>query len=316
MKILFHDNQLGERGTSVALYDYAYYSREYFNIEPIITYNKFAEHNNELAIKKFENEYKVIPYENFFEVENIIESNNIDYFYAIKSGFIDQVLVRSAKNLIHSVYNSDPSQRHGEKYATVSEWQSLLYNNILPYVPHMINIPCEEEDLRKLFGIPNNAIVFGRHGGIDTFDVPFINESIYDILLKRDNCWFILMNTPRVINHERCIYLDINVDLKFKSKFINTCDVMIHGGFRGETFGISILEFATKNKQIITFDNYVGGRNHHLYLNENRHLYSDKESLDAIFQEIEKENPFNTLYLNDLFSSLNVMNKFKEVFLS
>jgi hypothetical protein len=316
MKILFHDNQLGERGTSVALYDYAYFCREYFNIEPIISYNKFAEHNNKLAEEKFKKEFEVIGYENFSEVDRLIDSVGIEYFYCIKSGFIDEIQVSNAKNLIHSVYNCDPSQIHGHKYATVSKWQSSVFDNVLPYVPHMINLPTVEENLREDLGIPSTAIVFGRHGGYDTFDVPFINKSIIEALENRDDFWFILMNTPREINHPRCIYLDINVDLIYKSSFINTCDFMIHGGFRGETFGISVLEFATRNKQIIAFDNYVGGRNHHLYLNGNYHLYSNEENLKHIFDNAQKKSPFDTLYLKDEFSSNNVMEKFKEVFLT
>lgn len=316
MKILFHENQLGERGTSVALYDYAFYSRKFFDVEPIICYNKCAEHNNDNAIEKFKSEFEVIGYEDFSEVDKIIEKYGSEYFYAIKYGIIDGILAKEAKNLMHSVYCADESQYHGDKYATVSEWQSSLTDYKVPYVPHMINLPDTEENLRSQLGIPDEHIVFGRYGGIDTFDVPFINKSIAEILEKRDDVWFLLMNTPKEINHNRCVYFDINVDLEFKSKFINTCDKMIHGGLRGETFGISILEFATRNKQIITFDNKVGGRNHHLYLRYNYSLYSNKKELDAIFKGIKKYNPFDTLYLNEMFSPKVVMDKFHEVFLS
>ena len=31
IKIAFHDNQLCERGTTVSLYDYAYYNKYYYN---------------------------------------------------------------------------------------------------------------------------------------------------------------------------------------------------------------------------------------------------------------------------------------------
>lgn len=316
MKILFHENQLGERGTSVALYDYALYARSILNIDPIICYNARAEHNNESAINKFKSEFEVIGYEDFSEVDIIAEKNNAEYFYAIKYGTIDNIQIKSAKNLMHSVYCADASQYHGDRYATVSEWQSALTDYKVPYVPHMINLPDIEENFRKELGIPEDHIVFGRHGGIDTFDVPFVNYSIAEFLDKRQDVWFLLMNTPAEIRHDRCLYFDINVDLTFKTKFINTCDIMIHGGFRGETFGISILEFATRNKQIITFDNYVGGRNHHLYLKDNYHLYSNKEQLDSIFNSIGKENQFDTLYLNDMFSPQVVMSKFQQVFLS
>jgi len=181
MKILFHDNQLGERGTSVALYDYAYYSREYLGVDPIIVYNKNAEHNNKLAEEKFKNEFEVIEYDNFSEVEKIINNKSAEYFYCIKSGFIDNIQVSNAKTLVHSVYCYEPSQSHGYRYATVSEWQSSIHGNVLANVPHMINLPNTGKDLRKELSIPRDAIVFGRHGGIDTFDVPFIKSIIKSV---------------------------------------------------------------------------------------------------------------------------------------
>ena len=36
MKIAFHSNQLGLRGTEIALFDYAYYNRELLGNESII----------------------------------------------------------------------------------------------------------------------------------------------------------------------------------------------------------------------------------------------------------------------------------------
>ena len=36
MKIAFHDNSLCLRGTTVVIYDWAYWTRHYLNVEPII----------------------------------------------------------------------------------------------------------------------------------------------------------------------------------------------------------------------------------------------------------------------------------------
>ena len=38
VKIAFHDNQLCERGTTVSLYDYAYYNKHYLKNESIIMF--------------------------------------------------------------------------------------------------------------------------------------------------------------------------------------------------------------------------------------------------------------------------------------
>ena len=57
-------------------------------------------------------------------------------------------------------------------------------------------------------------------------------------------------NLPNIIHLEKII------DLDEKVKFINTCDAMLWGRNDGETFGLSIGEFSTKNKPIIATPNY------------------------------------------------------------
>lgn len=315
-KIVFHGNPVCERGTTVSTFDYAYYAREFFDIDPIFLYIKNHKYNDDRAIERFEREFETHAYENFYEVENYIDRHAVDYFYAIKCGNISDEQVSNAKNLMHSVYVADFNQIHGYRYATVSEWQSKLTNFSVPYVPHMVYLVDEPGDLRKELSIPKSALVLGRYGGWDTFDVPFIWESISDILSKRDDIWFLFMNTPKSITHPRCIFLDKTVDLKYKARFVNTTDAMLHGGYRGETFGIAILEFAIRNRQIIVFDNKFGGRNHHLYLDGRCHIYSSKESLGLVLQNITKQNPFDTRNLLYKFSPRVVMNKFQSVFLS
>ena len=39
MRIAFHDNCLCLRGTTVAIYDWAYWTRHYLDIDPIIMFN-------------------------------------------------------------------------------------------------------------------------------------------------------------------------------------------------------------------------------------------------------------------------------------
>ena len=58
MKIAFHDNSLCLRGTTVAIYDWAYWTRQYLDIDPIIMFNLKNNFNDESVIKKFENEYR------------------------------------------------------------------------------------------------------------------------------------------------------------------------------------------------------------------------------------------------------------------
>ena len=50
MKIAFWDNCLCERGTSVSLFDYAYYNQTILNNQSIILYNKTNKNNHINAI--------------------------------------------------------------------------------------------------------------------------------------------------------------------------------------------------------------------------------------------------------------------------
>ena len=40
--------------------------------------------------------------------------------------------------------------------------------------------------MRSELNIPDEAIVFGRYGGVETFDIKFVYNSIKEILNKRN----------------------------------------------------------------------------------------------------------------------------------
>jgi hypothetical protein len=93
------------------------------------------------------------------------------------------------------------------------------------------------------------------------------------------------MNTKKFYEHPRIIYLNTNLDVNYKTKFINTCDAMIHARQMGETFGLSIAEFSSMNKPIITCNS--GDLEHIKILGDKALLYNSKEELINIFQNIK-----------------------------
>ena len=104
-KILFHENSLTERGTSTAVYDYAYYSREILGLEPTVCYSsRFP--SNPATVEKFSRQFNTRRYENFSEVQSLVDTLAPEYFYAIKYGVPDDITVRNSKNLMHSVFAS------------------------------------------------------------------------------------------------------------------------------------------------------------------------------------------------------------------
>jgi glycosyltransferase involved in cell wall biosynthesis len=170
--------------------------------------------------------------------------------------------------------------------------------------------------MRDELGIPKDDLVFGRNGGWDTFDLPFVKQSIIESLEKRKDLWFIFQYTEPFYEHERIIYLDPTADLNEKVRFINTSDVMIHARNIGESFGLSCAEFSLRNKPVITYHNSLE-RNHIDTLGEKGIYYENKEDVDHILLNLDK-NEINALEWNCYqdYSPKNVVQKFKKIYLA
>jgi hypothetical protein len=316
MKIAFHDNSLSLRGTTVAIYDWAYWTRQYLNIEPIIMYNINENANDDKAIKKFQKEFSVFGYSDKTEIDSILEKNNCDYFLMEKGGSPDGVISTVSKNLVNAISGWwKPEWVHGDVYAMGSKWLSKLTNYEIPYVPYIVHLPEHNLDMREELSIPKNALVFGRNGGWDTFDLPFVKESIIETLEKRKDIWFLFQYTEPFYEHERILYLDGTADLNEKVKFINTCDVMLHARYIGESFGLSCAEFSIRNKPVITWHNSPE-RNHIDTLGEKGIYYENKKDISHILYNLDKTE-INELEWNCYqdYSPEKVVEKFKEVYL-
>ena len=317
LKIGFHSKQLCLRGTSVALYDYAYYNKKIYNNESIIFYDTTSELNDTDVIEKFKKEFTVYGYNNFSEINYILFNENINYFYSINHGLQkDSLLSNTAKNLIHALYNIEP---HGDKYAVISEFMTDDYNKCnntsINSVPYMINLPDNKDNLRETLLIPENAIVIGRYGGFEQFNIIETFDAIKEILNIDNNIYFIFSNTKLFYIHPRIFYLNKIIDLNEKVKFINTCDAMIHARYEGEIFGLSIGEFSSLNKPIITCK--TPGYNYHISILKDKGLYyHDKDSLVNIFKNMKliKELNYDWNAYKD-YTPENVMKKFMQVFI-
>jgi hypothetical protein len=312
MKIALHDNSLSIRGTTVALYDYAEYLTNKFGYECIILYNKASNNNDSDVINNKFSKFKVIGYQNISEIDGYLIENKCDYFFVIKSGQFDGVISNVCKNIIMAVSaNINRNDIHGDKYYVCSPWLSKITG--IDYVPHMINLPDVDSNLRNELGIPSDAIVFGRNGGYETFDLIFVKDVIRDILSIKENYYFIFQNTEKFIEHPRVIWLSPNPDLEYKVKFINTCDAHLHSRYVGESFGLTCGEFSIKNKPVITWAG-SSERNHIDILGEKALLYNNYDDLMSLllkFPIIEKNN-WNCYanFLPDL-----VIDRFKKMYL-
>lgn len=302
MKIGFHSNQLGIRGTEVALYDYALGNQEILGNESII----FAPKGSDLTTyDKFSKKFQVHLYNDFRELEKF----NLDWCFWEKFGTYDGKLLNSAKNFVHAVFNV--CEPHGEVYAYISEWLGNLHNH--PFLPYMVT-PYQQDpsiNYRKFFNIPKDAIVFGRHGGFNQFSYPWVYPVIEKVLKKNKNIYFLFLNTQKFINHPRVIHFEPTYEISKKIAFINTCDAMLHSREEGESFGLAVCEFLTQNKPIIT--NPDGrDKNTPIILGDKGFYYTNANELYTILTEFTLTNK-NYSHLIDAFSPEKVMNKFNNL---
>src|SRR5208282_4498864 len=109
------------------------------------------------------------------------------------------------------------------------------------------------KNLRKELNIPQDALIIGRHGGMDSFNVSFVHEVIKRIVEYRKDIFFLFLSTKEFYTHERIIYLPWVESEQEKFNFIHSCDVMLHTRIGGETFGISVGECSSANKPVMTW---------------------------------------------------------------
>lgn len=233
-RIVFQSNQLSVRGTEIALYDYARFNQEILGNESVVVYGQNSASNNARVIDKFKASFKVFSYEDFAEVDRVVEREKADLFYSIKAGGRDGVISNVVPSMIHAVFPTKPADFHGSAYAFVSDWLSMFCSNRkIPAVPHIVTLPDIHEDMRILLHIPKDAMVFGCYGGADSFDLDFAKACVEKSLGMRSDIYFIFMNIMAFVQHERAIFLPGSADLGEKVRFINTCDAMLHARKRG-----------------------------------------------------------------------------------
>lgn len=317
-KIVFYDNNLTLRGTSIALYNYADYNEKILGNKSIIIAkpDDFINLAKDKFTKRFETHFMWYNASGF---QNFMNQNSVDYFYVIKEGSMgDGILLTETPTLVHSVFCKN--EPHGHRYAYVSDWlaKNQGYNPETHSVPHMVEkLPETNKNLREELGIPNNKTVFGYYGGSTEFNIEFVRETVCRIAKERDDIIFLFMNINKFCEDlPNIIHLPGTWDLEEKASFVRACDGMIHARKYGETFGLACGEFALENKPIITYFG-SGERNHIDVLGERGLYYNNVEELYDIltnFQSHIKYDDYDLPYKQ--FSPEIIMDKFNKIFLS
>lgn len=309
MIIVFHQPHLTERGTSVALIDYAKWNEIYLkNVSYIMFQRNHPVTNSDLE-KIVLKEFKCLVYNNENEIDDLLASVQADYFYTICYGF-GQFCSKNTKTLVHAVF--DISRPHAHRFACISDSLSM---GKVPVVPHMINLKkgsvSQGEKFRRFFKIPYNATLIGRHGGVETFDIDIAHQAVK--ICADYGVYFVFLNTMKFIEHQNVIFLKPIVDISMKTEFIMGCDAMLHARKGGETFGLCVGEFSVCEKPVICYKYAKEGEDHHLKtLGEDGFYYESVKELVNIILKIKGVSGKNC-YLK--YSPENVMDQFKKVFL-
>lgn len=313
MKVCFHSNQLGERGTEVALYDFAHYNEVILGNQSVITCNNLHINNNQKVVEHFSRRFPLFPYRQFSEVDGILEKSKSDVLYVINSGESDGKESKVCKTVIHCVF--DVFEPHGDVYAYISEFaRDSAGASGFPVVPLMISLPKPTGNMRRELGIPDEDIVFGCIGGRHSFDIDFARQVVCEVAAEARGIWFIFMNTgfrmsPALPN---VIFLDYQPDNQLKSNFIATCDAMLHARHEGEMFGIAVGEFSIQNKPVITWSG-SHDRAHLQILGEKAIQYGNGEELKMILKGFYRRDGDWNAYGE--YTPENVMRRFNDVFL-
>lgn len=313
--VAFLSNKLTLRGTEVAIFDYADYNEKILGNKSIIITRDYEKIKDEWdvdlrAYNKFKDRFDVYYYDLQPDIDEIVINNNVTHIFIIKAGHWDGLISNNCVNIILCVF--DVSQPHGQVYTPIGQTINHLYGQTYPVTPHMVTLPESIENLRSDLNIPNNATVFGRYGGKESFDINFVHHVIKEIVNSRDDIYFLFMNTDIFYEHKNIIYLPANVDMLFKRKFINTCDALIHARSRGETFGLTCGEFAICKKPVITW----GGsheREHILILKEKAVIYNTPEDLTNILDNFNKDKYDMNENGYMFYNPKNVMKIFNDV---
>jgi glycosyltransferase involved in cell wall biosynthesis len=239
----------------------------------------------------------------------------------IKAGDDDRLTPNNCKTGIHCVFHMQ--QPHGNVYAAVSKTLAEKNGKEL-YIPHIIKKITPTENFRKKYNIPKDALVIGRHGGKDSFDLQFVWQAVAEIVNERKDVYFLFLSTNTFFQHERIIHIPWIPEEEGVFNFIDTCDVMLHGRYMGETFGLAVAEFAISNKPVITWTGMLQGVKQNIYdtahienLKGKAILYNDNVDLKQILLNLDvnylRNNNWDTI--SGTYGETKVMEQYNKVFL-
>ena len=265
MRVLLHDNQICERGTTTSMLDYARALRGRGH-EVELSYWSESPANVPTVIERVRAEFPLHGHKDPHLLPKSLTSFDSAYF--IKAGHFDGLVLPDAHNFIHAVFKD--YEPHGSRYAYISQWladhvksetlsrqgrrNGALERGSLAtasgcrnaldfsYLDLIVDIPAPQTGIRQDLGIPDDAFVITRFGGYESFDVGWVQESVQELLLNNPSWYFVGLNTKPFTDHERAIFLPMTPDPVEKASIAASGDVFLTARGEGEAFGVAIAE--------------------------------------------------------------------------
>ena len=315
VKVAFHSRWVTERGSEGAMLDYARLNRSELSNESVICLPDNSNSEQNSILERWKQEFPILFYRNPHDLGRKLGEEKVEVIYMTKPGFYDGFLVPGLKNCVHAQFLCD--EFHGDVFAYLSSWVSrVMTGREDSFVPFFVPRLESTENLRKKLKISSEARVFGRHGGWDTFNIPFVRKVVAEHACNYPEDHFLFLNTKPIYGTEQLPnvhYLPATVDLGEKARFLATCDAMIHARDTGETFGLAVGEFAVLGKPVITFSE-SRERAHLEMLGKRALLYRNPGELVGILKEFCPHKTHGTEY--EMFADAkSVMSLFQKKFL-
>lgn len=291
MLVAFIEGVLGLRGTHGNTWALAHFNETMLGNKSIIIARSLATYRDSDTTDE-----SVFSFTDRFETHFLPEPSEYDAFlkdrgvhvaYIVLAGFYNETETQtptSVPTIVHCVFAN-----MGTK-GTLRVAVSPIIRAVAPVLSNIVYVDATKRtDLRAELGIAPEAIVIGRYGGYNQFDVPFVVNHIVAYARAHPHVVFLFMNTRPFTSEEvpNIKFLPGKRQLDFKMRFIRTCDAMLHARSDGETHGMSVGEFALMGRPVIT--TRCGNVAHiDVYLRERAIVVSDVESLERALDHVKR----------------------------
>ena len=227
--------------------------------------------------------------------EVICLSKGYDLVYYVTSdspGSFSWLQEMACRTLLHQVGYQQPDYNSATYFAYTSYWQSLYFTGgTSTTIPYIIEDPVNQiskDEAREELGIPREAIVLGRHGGSDTWNLPFASKVVTEVAKSRRDLFFIFCGTPPFCSEENIRFFPGTHKYAFLESFIGSADAMLHARWEGETFGMACAEFLIRQKPIITWGE-SRERNHILLADRSAIFFNTPADLTSTLLHLDRQ---------------------------